>query len=679
MANIQTSLDVPTTVITSSNITTNIHPIVAAFHDDLTEVLTDNGDTTFSSIGHKTESAILELDYHMILDGLNKQKINHNKRYHYTYEPVVIQQKHQEILDEKFNTIITRISSLNIKEQRKMWIHMFCYLFYVRNIRGEGKRQRLLFYYLFEKMHIHYPKTVVMLVDNIPKFGCFVDLNILITNFRKKEDSGKEVVDAIVTYYITCLNNDFSQVSGKSINTLNEKEVNELNKSIIVMSIDEISSFMKGKTLSLAAKWFPRDKKKGSENHDLFIYQIFPNFCNKALKLSNPVLFTKRWNYYSKILRKVITILTQCLCVQEQMMCTKPDTPDVISRDWSAINPNHIPAVAANKYRKALLNQHLTKPLTPETEKTGNRSDREDRIICREKTITAVFNNKIKGANQDISKLSKLIMSYINYEYTDITISNNLTKDERSFIDQQWRDLVKLNKDSTDEKYKSTDELGNVIPIIDTSGSMKDFHILDIAIGLGLLATTISKMPGIMITFSDKPQKIIINLDNDIFDQFRQILSGPIGYNTNIDAVYILLLEMMVKHSVPNTNFSLLFLTDGQFDSGLVTVNGKQFNGAFITRIEKAFNDKGYILPRIIFWNLKGKTNNYMATDSMKGLQLVSGFSQTLMNQVFVGEFDKTLDITPWNSLKNSLQNDIFTSIIDKVIETEEGVFTMVN
>jgi hypothetical protein len=100
--------------------------------------------------------------------------------------------------------------------------------------------------------------------------------------------------------------------------------------------------------------------------------------------------------------------------------------------------------------------------------------------------------------------------------------------------------------------------------------------------------------------------------------------------------------------------------------------------------MEKAFQEKGYTLPRTIFWNLNGTTGNYMAAEDTKGVQMVSGFSQTLMKQVFTGDFVLTTDeatgavrvkVDPWTSFLKVLTSDTFTPILHKVLATKEGVF----
>jgi hypothetical protein len=50
---------------------------------------------------------------------------------------------------------------------------------------------------------------------------------------------------------------------------------------------------------------------------------------------------------------------------------------------------------------------------------------------------------------------------------------------------------------------------------------MVQAHVMHIAIGLGILAATLSNIPGCLISFSDKPELFSLDLEADIFDQFK--------------------------------------------------------------------------------------------------------------------------------------------------------------
>ena len=355
------------------------------------------------------------------------------------------------------------------------------------------------------------------------------------------------------------------------------------------------------------------------------------------------------------------------------------------------INFKNSPACFSTKYRKAFLNEELSKKLTSDEVSTGNRSTEPDRIQCRKNILESIIN----GANQDIAKLSEIIMKHVNN-------LSNLTTGERILISKQWTDLVEkikqeiieANSDITrDENFIDPRD---VIPIVDTSGSMVGNNVLSKSIGLGLLATAISNLPGCMISFSDEPTVYKIDLKQDIFEQFNTVLKSSYGLSTNIDKTTGVLLSLMEKSNTTKS-YTVLILTDGEFDSPIVkfeydynsinTKNSELFQTVYLGRMEKAFHEKGYNLPRIIFWNLVGTSSNYYATETIKGVQTLTGFSQAQMKQVFTGELDTIIDeesglirvnVDPGTSFLKVIKSNIFDSISEIVSETKENVFEMV-
>jgi hypothetical protein len=658
--------------------------------NELINALTDNGDLTFGEMGTDSpSSALLELDYKMVRPC--KSGSTHTKEMDKMPDDL------KSVLDGRFQAFVDRTTSLPFVQQGKWWSLVFRYLFYLRNLRGEGKRERMLFYYFFEKVHAVFPKTAVALVTLVPDYGYFGDLDHLITLFLAKGEAGAEVVKAAITVYLQHLDADTLQVFGKPIKEVTLDEAKALNTKLVSMSAKELSEQIKGKRLSLASKWFKREGKKESEHRNLVLARLYPETV-----VADAALRKKRIGYANMRFRHIISTLTQLLQVGEQMMCTDPTA----ARNWADINMDHAPAGFVTKYRKALLNETMGTVLTQSSIETGDRSTREDRVACRQNTLASILSGKLKGANQDLARLSEVIMSHITfpsssscarYGVTTATLSPTLSAGERSLINQQWDDMVKEVQKLIDEVTKehaddsSYIDPRSVIPVVDTSGSMTAATVQDKAIALGILAATLSTLPGCLISFSDKPQLFSLDTSGDIFSKFLAICRGPTGLTTNIDATYKVLLDLMVKKEVTKTDFALLILTDGQFDSSLVRFEGESLYGSalnlfehvFIGRMEKAFQDKGYTLPRTIFWNLNGMTPGFPATETTKGVQLVSGFSQTLMKQVFTGEYKLVVDETkgsalisvdPWSGFVKAITSETFHPVLKVVLLVKEGV-----
>ena len=217
---------------------------------------------------------------------------------------------------------------------------------------------------------------------------------------------------------------------------------------------------------------------------------------------------------------------------------------------------------------------------------------------------------------------------------------------------------------------------------------MENNNVQDTAIGLGILASSLSSMSGCLISFSQKPE--IFHLDmsdkSDVFDHFLTIINGPSGLSTNVDATYRLLLDLMIKSGIKETEFALLFLSDGQFDAQCSDVSGglvssSRFQKTFISRLEKAFTDNGYNLPRTVFWNLNSNAPGFSTTSNMKGFQAVSGYSQTLMIQVFTGDYKYELQadgsvkvsVDPWETFLKAILNPAYDQVSQVVSAVGEG------
>ena len=662
--------------MTSTNMISNHTILASAFKkesavfavDSLITALTDNGDLTFGDLGNKTSSAaLMKLDHSMVRPKTGHYAPKKLKNGHFPSNPEQFKIPEYLVsqLDTIFQEFVTLTSSLPINEQKTYWSLMLRYCFYLRNLRGEGKKERLLFYYLFEKIHAVFPKTAEALVPLIIDYGYFGDLDHLIINIK-----AKDVVNAALSTYAKYLNADCLQVFGKELVAVTIEQAVALNNKLKAMKVEEVQEFVKGKKLSLAAKHIPREGKKDQLVRKLFIEHAFPLDDQKNL------------SFIKQRFRYIITALTQCLGVGEQMMTTSGKAGS-IQRDWASIEMDRAPAGFLAQHRSALLNEIKNTPLTQAELDTGNRSKDADRIQCRKNLMKTILEGKLKGLQLDLSKLAREIDKHVKSNLA------NLSSAERSMLSAQWKDMMTKIKEAVDAAVKaapSTIDPRNVIPVIDLSGSMQSAKVDVEAVALGLMGASISNLPGCLITFSEKPTILHIDQTKDVFAQFQQVYSTEMGYTTNIDAMYRKLLELMVANKVTSADFALMILTDGHFNSGLVTIPDgrdlKLFETVFLGRMEKAFKEHGYNLPRTIFWNLDAR-GAYSATETTKGVQMVNGYSQTLLMSVFCGEYTLTtdelgntrVDVDPWTSFLKSITNERFNPVHQMCLATKEGCF----
>lgn len=78
--------------------------------------------------------------------------------------------------------------------------------------------------------------------------------------------------------------------------------------------------------------------------------------------------------------------------------------------------------------------------------------------------------------------------------------------------------------------------------------------------------------------------------------------------------------------------------------------------------IKKKYQDAGYTMPTIIFWNVNSHESNVPVKYNEKGVGLVSGASANLFNLVAEG------DIDPIKMMNNAINKERYESFADKLI-----------
>lgn len=110
--------------------------------------------------------------------------------------------------------------------------------------------------------------------------------------------------------------------------------------------------------------------------------------------------------------------------------------------------------------------------------------------------------------------------------------------------------------------------------------------------------------------------------------------------NTNIEAVFDMLLDMAISNEVLPEEMpkQVLIISDMEFDaasSQMIWNNGdgkwKKFSSTLFETIGERYKRAGYKVPRLIFWNVCGRTDTIPQVNNEEGICLLSGFSQNAM------------------------------------------------
>lgn len=380
--------------------------------------------------------------------------------------------------------------------------------------------------------------------------------------------------------------------------------------------------------ITVAAKWSPTE---GGSLDRRQSPGITFKIANKVWELSHgpnsPRTNGSRPNkttilkYYRK---QFIGPLRNKLALVETKMCGKL---------WDEIEYEHVPSLCMFKHRKAF-ERHSEESFKAyiEAVKKGDKKIK----------ATTVFPHQ-------------MVAHYMN--------NGSATVDD--VIEEQWKALIENIKTQVNS---GESDLGSCLAVVDVSGSMMGTP-MEVAVALGLIISEIAPPPfkGTAITFSSDPQIHHIRGDT-LRDRVQNLTKANWGMTTNYQKVFNLIINECNKHNIPPEKRPkrLFVFSDMQFDqSGGVGVT------AHTTMMQK-FKKFGYDVPEIVFWNLRGDTPGFPATNADSGVVMVSGFSPALMQL-----FTESGDLSPGKLIDRIINNPRYEPIsvpenvdIDSIFET---------
>jgi len=214
---------------------------------------------------------------------------------------------------------------------------------------------------------------------------------------------------------------------------------------------------------------------------------------------------------------------------------------------------------------------------------------------------------------------------------------------------EQWRKLPNFLEGSTE----------NLITVVDTSGSMSipvsgNTTAMEVALSLGLYIS--ERTEGIFkdafITFSRSPK--LQYLYGDLRSRLAQLQRSNWGMNTDIEAVFYLILDKAVTNKVlvEEMPTSILILSDMEFDRC-----SENADISAIEMISGKYAKAGYKRPNIIFWNIASRLGQSPIRFDEQGTALVSGFSPAILKEILTG------DVNPIKIMMRTIENPIYDVI----------------
>jgi hypothetical protein len=220
----------------------------------------------------------------------------------------------------------------------------------------------------------------------------------------------------------------------------------------------------------------------------------------------------------------------------------------------------------------------------------------------------------------------ELVAPYLGYDWTSRSYMRAISDEEKRALNATWASLPALG----------TSE--NALAVIDTSGSMYGWGKpmpAAVALSLGLYFAEHNTGPfrNHFIEFSGRPQ--LIQIKGDTFaDRLRYVASFNEIADTNLEAVFDLILDTAIQHQVPQKDLpaTLYLISDMEFNYCVRNANATIFENA-----KARFAAHGYQLPRVVFWNVQSRNTQQPVTQNEQGVALVSGCTPRIFRMVSGG------------------------------------------
>ncbi|MCX4267699.1 MAG: DUF2828 family protein [Lachnospiraceae bacterium] len=234
-----------------------------------------------------------------------------------------------------------------------------------------------------------------------------------------------------------------------------------------------------------------------------------------------------------------------------------------------------------------------------------------------------------------------------------------------------WHYQLKPFDDTLEELWKAlpnyVSDSGDTICVADGSGSMTStiggtkVSCLDVANALAIYFAERSsgQFYNSYITFSEHPKLVDLNPAANLRGKLEIANRHNEVANTNIEAVFQLILRVAVKQKMKQEDLpqNILILSDMEFDScATCNSNGRPDERLFQT-FARQYQEEGYQLPRLIFWNICSRTGTIPVRENKLGVILVSGFSPNIMKMVMSNSVD------PMEALLEQLQAERYDAV----------------
>ena len=350
---------------------------------------------------------------------------------------------------------------------------------------------------------------------------------------------------------------------------------------------EDLANRKAGKPISLISKWIP----SGNASSKV------------SAKYNKQIRTYLKWT--GSQMQHTLTILRKYIDVVERKMS---------SDNWQSIDYEKVPSKASKLYTKAFMKHD---------------KDRYTAYLEGLKTGKAKVNASVLNPCEIVHKVYESISRY------------GRDKDTLTLMEAMWKNLP--------DRVQGE---GDTICVLDTSGSMRSsvdskssMKCNEVAESLAIyFAERCSEVfQNKIITFSHSPKYMNLTGCDSLEKKIKYIQKYSEIADTNIEGTFDLLLNTAIKGHLTQNELPkrVLILSDQGFNSACEQTPNK----TLFQTINQKWNDAGYEMPTLIFWNILGSGRWGYGSKAIPvsynedfPCLLVSGYNTASLNMVLKGQ-----------------------------------------
>lgn len=231
--------------------------------------------------------------------------------------------------------------------------------------------------------------------------------------------------------------------------------------------------------------------------------------------------------------------------------------------------------------------------------------------------------NRFKEYLDDVKSGKTEIKAGTLYPYDLVHKYMGYSSRKEDTVELQWKNLPDYFNGET----------FNALVMADVSSSMSG-RPMETSVGLAIYFAEHNKgaFANSYMTFTATPEIRTIRPNMSLYEKVKDVMNHGVGYDTNLEKAF-----MKVLNTATNNN-----LSQDDMPESIIVISDMEINSfgedtTFLDAMKTRFENAGYKLPKLVWWNVNARNNTFHA-DASDDAQFISGSSVSAFESLISGK-----------------------------------------